>query len=278
MALDWTEFDKDDHSTLCAYVVCRHGRATPLLWKTGKKNAIKDQQKAYENPLVEPLHALVPPAVLIPLLANRGFGDQKLYALLEALGWDVIIRFRGGISVEAEGQCRPASAWVPASGCTRMLSGARVTADKAAVPAVVVVHDRKRKEPWWLATTLTSRTASEIVKGYGRRFRIEETFRDPKDLHFGMDLSATHIRSADRRDRLLFVVALALSLLTLLRAASEAAGFGNHFGKKGKRSASTRSFVKAGIGTKRCRIAQTSGARRCSNTSTRCCASNPLRS
>src|ERR1019366_7952179 len=27
LALDWTEFDDDDHSTLCAYVVTNHGRA-----------------------------------------------------------------------------------------------------------------------------------------------------------------------------------------------------------------------------------------------------------
>jgi hypothetical protein len=34
VALDWTEFDKDDQSTIAAYLVTSHGRATPLLWKT----------------------------------------------------------------------------------------------------------------------------------------------------------------------------------------------------------------------------------------------------
>lgn len=34
IALDWTEFDKDDHATLCAYLVTRHGRATPLTWRS----------------------------------------------------------------------------------------------------------------------------------------------------------------------------------------------------------------------------------------------------
>jgi hypothetical protein len=28
VALDCTEFDDDDHVTLCAYVITRHGRAT----------------------------------------------------------------------------------------------------------------------------------------------------------------------------------------------------------------------------------------------------------
>ena len=30
IAMDWTEFDDDDHSTLCAYLVTNHGRARML--------------------------------------------------------------------------------------------------------------------------------------------------------------------------------------------------------------------------------------------------------
>ena len=30
LALDWTEFDDDDHATLCIHVVTTHGRATPM--------------------------------------------------------------------------------------------------------------------------------------------------------------------------------------------------------------------------------------------------------
>ena len=87
---------------------------------------------------------------------------------------------------------------------------------------MVVVRAPKMKEPWCLATTLSNRKASEVVKLYGKRFSIEETFRDEKNLHFGMGLSATHIRDAARRDRLLLLAAIAHALLTLLGAASEA--------------------------------------------------------
>ncbi len=31
---DWTEFDADNQSTIALYLVTKHGRATPLLWKT----------------------------------------------------------------------------------------------------------------------------------------------------------------------------------------------------------------------------------------------------
>jgi len=35
VALDWTDFDRDDHSTLAIHMVTTHGRATPLMWFDG---------------------------------------------------------------------------------------------------------------------------------------------------------------------------------------------------------------------------------------------------
>ncbi len=225
VALDWTEFDADDHVTLCAYAVTRHGRATPLIWKTHKKSALEGHRTQWEHDLVEQLHRAMLPSVAITLLADRGFGDQKLYELLALLGWDYVIRFRGAILVEnANGEVRPANDWVHAAGRASMIRDAKVTADKASVPGVVLVHARNMKEAWCLATSLSDKTASEIVKLYGRRFTIEETFRDTKDIRFGLGLSATHIGRTDRRDRLLFLFAIAHALLTLLGAASEASG------------------------------------------------------
>ena len=224
VAMDWTEFDGDKISTLCIYLVTRHGRATPLLWKSVDKSSLKGQRNGYEDELVELLHGLLPDEIHITLLADRGFGDQKLYALLETLGWDYVIRFREGIAVEdASGKSAPAKAWIVGAR-PKMLVDAKVTEDRAAVPAVVVVHAAKMKEAWCLATSLKSNKASEVVKLYGRRFTIEETFRDQKDNHFGLGLSATHISDERRRDRLLFLAAIAHTLLTLLGAASEETG------------------------------------------------------
>ena len=224
VALDWTEFDDDNHATICAYAVTTHGRATPLIWQTVKKSELKDHRTAHEHALIERLHAAVPPRVNITLLADRGFGDQVLYTTLAALGWDYVIRFRGIILVEHAGERRAAKDWLAETGRARKLEGARVTGDRTEVGAVVVVHDKKMKEPWILATSLRTQTASAIVKLYGRRFTIEETFRDQKDLRFGLGLRATNIRSAARRDRFLFLLAIAQALLTLLGAASERAG------------------------------------------------------
>jgi hypothetical protein len=225
IALDWTDFEKDDHTTLCAYVVTRHGRATPLVWKTVKKSTLKGTRNDHEYELVEWLHEALAADVDIVLLADRGFGDQKLYELLQTLGWDFVIRFRGRISVQnAAGETRTAEAWVPQNGRATMLRNVHVTDDRAPLPAVVVARARKMKEAWCLATTLSKRTASAVVKLYGKRFTIEETFRDEKNLHFGMGLSATHIHDGARRDRLLLLAAIAHALLSLLGAASEEVG------------------------------------------------------
>jgi hypothetical protein len=224
VALDWTDFDDDDHTTLCAYLITRHGRATPLIWNTVTKSSLKGNRTRYEHELIERLHALLRPEIRVTLLADRGFGDQVLYEVLALLGWDYVIRFREQILVEDErGTSKPASEWV-GNGRAKMLKNARVTKDRATVPAVVVVHATGMKQAWCLATSRTDLKAQGVVKLYGKRFTIEETFRDEKDPRFGFGLSGTHIKDAARRDRLLFLAAIAHALLTLLGAASEETG------------------------------------------------------
>jgi hypothetical protein len=225
IALDWTDYDADDHSTLCAYTATNHGRATPLYWKTVRKSMLADQRTQIEHAFIEDLDDMLPGGLRVVLLADRGFGDQKFYELLAALGWDYVIRFRGNILVTTEdGTTLPAQDRVAPNGRAMMFKNARVTGDRAPVPAVVTVKAARMKEAWCLAASLQDRTAREVVELYGKRFTIEESFRDKKDLHFGLGLKATHIKSADRRDRLLLVLAMAVALITLLGAASEASG------------------------------------------------------
>lgn len=99
-----------------------------------------------------------------------------------------------------------------------------MTQDEAPVGAVVCVKKKGMKEAWCLATSLKEATAAFVVELYAKRFRTEETFRDMKDLRFGMGLSWVRVSSADRRDRLLLISALACALLTLLGTAGESLG------------------------------------------------------
>ena len=225
VALDWTDFDADGHSTIALYLVTSHGRATPLIWKTVEKAALKGRRNIYEDEVLMRLHAVLPPDVKVTVLADRGFGDKKLYALLKDLAFDFVIRFRGVVTVEsADGEARPASDWVPANGKLRQLRGARVTKDRYAVDSVVCLKKHGMKEPWCLAVRGFALTGATAVTLYSRRFTIEETFRDTKDPRYGLGLSATHVGDTARRDRLLLVCAMAMTLLTLLGAAGESLG------------------------------------------------------
>jgi hypothetical protein len=225
VVMDWTDFDDDDQVTCALHLVTTHGRATPIVWKTINKSELKGRQHQIEDEVLERLQEIVPKEVHLTLLADRGFGDQLRYDHLESMGWDYVIRFRQDILVtNKEGICMPAHKWLSPTGRAKMLRGAKVTQDRAEVGAVVCVHDKKMKEAWCLATSRTDLGAQGVVRLYGRRFTIEENFRDTKDLRFGLGLSATHIDDCDRRDRLLLLVALAQGLLTLLGAACEETG------------------------------------------------------
>lgn len=225
VALDWTDFDDDDQTTLVLNLITTHGRATPLLWKTVPKAGLKHHRNDHEDALLLQLRLAVPDDVRVTVLADRGFGDQKLYTLLQDLGFDFVIRFRGCIHVTAAtGITHTAREWLRPDGRVRALRRAAVTAAATPVAQVVVVHARGMKDAWYLATSRADLTGAQCVRLYARRFTIEENLRDTKDLHFGLGLSATHIGVPERRDRLLFLVALAEALLTLLGAAAETLG------------------------------------------------------
>ena len=225
VAMDWTDFDHDDQVTLVLSLVTGHGRAAPLLWITVWKGELTGQRNDFEDACLRRLAELVPPGCRITILADRGFGDQKLFVFLAELGFGYVIRFRGNIQVtDADGRTRPAAEWVGKGGRARKLLDARVTAKGQIVGAVVCVHARDMKEPWCLATSERDATAATLINHYARRWTIEPHFRDTKDLRFGMGLSATRIADPMRRDRLLLISAFATALLTLLGAVGESLG------------------------------------------------------
>jgi hypothetical protein len=226
VAMDWTDFDGDDQATLALNLVTDHGRAMPLLWLSVWKEELKNQRNDFEDACLLRLSQLVPPGCRVTILADRGFGDHKLFAHLTDLGFGYVIRFRGNIHVtDASGETRTAAEWVGKAGRARKLRGARVTASHAyQVGAVVCVHARDMKEPWCLAASDAEASAGTLIKQYSRRWTIEPSFRDTKDLRFGMGMAEIRIADPERRDRLLLISAFATALLTMLGAAGESLG------------------------------------------------------
>jgi hypothetical protein len=148
VAMDWTDFDAGDRTALALNLVTTHGRATPLLWLTVLKDELKDRRNDYEDLCLARQAEILPEGVAVTILADRGFGDTKLFAYLDTLGFAYVIRFRGNIHVSAaDGETRAAAAWVGASGRARKLRDAEVTTARhkaGAVARIAGVGHRRR--------------------------------------------------------------------------------------------------------------------------------------
>ena len=227
VAMDWTDFDADGQTTIMLSLMTRHGRATPLVWLTVDTDILKNNRNEYEYKVLVRLADMLPADVKVCIVADRGFGDRKLYRVLtEELHFDYVIRFRGNIEVTAaDGEERTALGWVSPGGRPAALRDATVTADRYRVGTVVCVRDKDMKAAWCLASSYTDVKASDLTRLYGKRWGIECGFRDTKDLRFGMGMGSIHVKSPVRRDRLWLLNALAVALLTLLGAAGEALGY-----------------------------------------------------
>ena len=81
------------------------------------------------------------------------------------------------------------------------------------------------KDIWCLASSIKDIATQTILNLYGKRWTTETSFRDEKDLQFGLGLKKTRVGSTIRRDRLRLLSAIAIIFLTLLGAASEKSGF-----------------------------------------------------
>ena len=102
VAMDWTEFAHDDQATLVLSLVSGHGRAAPLIWLSVWKDELTKQRNDFADACLCRLAELLPAGCRVTILADRGFGDQKLFGFLPTLGFGYVIRFRGNIHVTTD--------------------------------------------------------------------------------------------------------------------------------------------------------------------------------
>jgi hypothetical protein len=226
VAIDWTEFAPDGHSTVSISMVNANGRATPLVWKTVRSDQLKGRRARFEDTALWMLKGALPQDVRVTVLADRGFSDCGLFEILQQkMRFDFVIRFKAGVIVEsAGGERRAGGEWVPSNGHARRLLDAKFTNKKQRLPAAVFVKRVGMKDSWCLATSRAEDDPETVVALYSRRFDIEHTFRDQKDRRFGFGLYHVHISTTGRRDRMLLVIVIASMITTLLGAAGEQLG------------------------------------------------------
>jgi transposase len=225
VALDWTSFFDDEQSMLSLNIVTGKGIATPLLWKSVDKKQLKHNRARYEDQLLSRLKTVLPAGVQVTLLADRGFADQKFFRFLdEELGFKYIIRIKSNTTIVYKDIKNKASGWLKPDGRSLGLKKALITLTEYPIKQFVAVKDKGMKAAWFLVSNTDLKT-TEIIKSYSKRWKIEPFFRDLKDGRFGMGLEKTHIKSCERRDRLMLVLALSYLLLVVLGHAGEQIGF-----------------------------------------------------
>jgi len=102
------------------------------------------------------------------------------------------------------------------SGIVKDFGHVMATIDKPEDVRLVAVFDRDQKEPWLLFSDLDLH-ARDIVALYGRRFTIEEFFRDSKNSRFGWSLGQYKLKDRpDRLDRLFLVVVATYFLVSII--------------------------------------------------------------
>ncbi len=247
VVLDWSDFDADDQTMLMLSLTTKHGRATPLVWRTVLKSELKGQRQQHEAAVVLKFMEALPDDVRVTVLADRGFDDHKFMDFLHELcGFDFVIRFRGNTYVESDkGEVRLAKDWVGKGGRAKMLKDAKITKKGYEVATVVCMQDKKMKDPWCLASSRTKEDAKAFAKWYAKRWSIETSFRDMKNPIYGMGLGSVRVKRCDRRDRLVLLAAFAIVLMTLLGAAGETLGF-DRFLKANTTTKRTHSLLRQG--------------------------------
>jgi len=236
----WTACEDADQCPVVRGMPTEPGRRPPLGWTTVTRAARQEQRYAPADDLRVVWAAVVPKHVRGMGVADRGVSDRTRYRVrTEAWGCDDIIRCRGVVSVaEAAGERRQAQAWRGTAGRLRVVRHARGTAPRPLGPVVVGVQDQAMPEPWCLLSSRPDRTGVELKGSSGRRFTVEETFRDVQNPRVGLGRQQAGIDRHDRRDALCRLAVLAPTVLTGLGQAGQELGLDRMLGatRPGQRS------------------------------------------
>jgi hypothetical protein len=240
VAVDWSQLDTK-HYRLSAQLCC-DGRTLPLYDRV--YGASKVGNPLVHREFLRALATIVPIEVRPIIVTDAGFRSPWFDAVM-GLGWDFIGRIRNTTKVYTE------HGWIAVK-CLHELAGhhsrdlgrlhmrrgmpreyrlllsasPKLKGRKRVTRKGVAgrnTQDRKRssgaREPWLLATSLSS-GPNAIVRTYGLRMQIEQSFRDAKNHRNGWSLRHAQSRSTQRLEVLLLIAALALVVVQMVGRAA----------------------------------------------------------
>src|SRR5262247_2876364 len=216
IAIDWTTED-DQHLMVVSLVIGR--RAMPIFWRAYEQSVLKGRMKRYELAVIKRAFKLIFQFVKpsrIRLSADRGFPDDGLFALLDDLKINYIIRVKGSVKVFYRGEWVKLNA-IRFEGNARRRSFGRLYYCENSPRQLWITMSRARNkigklETWYLVSNLRLR-AEPMAKEYGFRFCCEEGFRDAK---WYLGFAEARVKEIEAWSRLFALFAIALLALTTI--------------------------------------------------------------
>jgi hypothetical protein len=247
LVIDWSDLTADQRWHWLRASVAVEGRSMTLYEEV-------HPQRLLTNPTVHRrflarVAKLLPPGCEPIVMTDAGF-RAPWFKAVAARGWAFLGRIRGRALVRPVG-----GAWTRATGLYKQAterardlgSHDYAHANPIGVRLVLVKQPalgrhrlnmygerrtgrtstkcaRRAREPWLLAASPSLAHLSErsIVNLYAQRMRIEQSFRDAKNLRWGQGLHSTRSRTAERLQMLLLLGHLATFVQRLIGEAAQA--------------------------------------------------------
>jgi hypothetical protein len=216
VTIDWTTED-DQHLLVISLVIGR--RALPIFWRAYSQSMLKGRRSRYERAVIKRGFKLIfgylKPS-RIRLSADRGFADDDLFALLDQLKINYIIRVKGNLKIFHDGR------WIKLNqlrfvGNSRRRNLGRLYYCERSPRQLWITMSRARDKNgqwgiWYLVSNQPWR-AQQAAQEYGFRFCCEEGFRDAK---WYLGFAQARVKDIHAWSRLFALFAIALLVLTTL--------------------------------------------------------------
>ena len=229
LVLDDTQ--QTTHCTLSTLALDYGGRALPLAWCRWS-GRLQGTYWSQIQRLFDQAQAILPQHVQPVVLADRGLASPTLIKLIQQYGWDYLVRVQRDTTLRSSPRARGPRVHlgelVAQPGAPSVCRDGWVFGRGAIWAHTAVVWRRGHQEPWVLVSNLDRGVG--LAELYAQRMHVEALFRDTKSGGFEWELS--RVLRADRAQRLLLGLMLAVLCAVLLGEASIRAGAIPAYGRR----------------------------------------------
>lgn len=235
VVVDWSDLSRDQRWQLLRASVVVEGRSITLYEEVHPQKLLANA--GVHRRFLQRLSGILPEGVRLIVMTDAGFHAPWFKMVMEQ-GWEFVGRIRGRNRMQWGNQ----EQWIPARDLYAHATGqaldlglgAYARSNPVAVRGVLSKRPKKgrrclnmygvkragrgsaknarsAREPWLLASSLGLQhlSADAIVGLYSQRMRIEQSFRDTKNLRVGLGLDVARSRSKHRLEMLLLIAHLA---------------------------------------------------------------------